>query len=124
MSGCALRRFNGHGAPERPANKVLHSENEKNLKDLIALRAQQDNGIYNPRTASYTTPTLELDNYFKSNEDLSRGREEGCSFCPLEKEKEKEKEKDERTRWAIPSASTYVSSANASALTLHKSSTN
>lgn len=43
---CALRRFHGHGAPSRPTNTQLHNENEIKLKELMNLRAQQDQGIF------------------------------------------------------------------------------
>ena len=43
---CALRRFNGHGAPCRPSNTQLHNENEMKLKELMNMRAQQDQGVF------------------------------------------------------------------------------
>jgi hypothetical protein len=45
---CGVHRFDKYKFPQhdKPANKVLHHENEKRLHDLMKLREQQDHGIF------------------------------------------------------------------------------
>ena len=49
MSGvvCKMRRFDKHKTtvPDKPS---LHSETDKRLEEMIALRNQQDKGIFTP----------------------------------------------------------------------------
>jgi hypothetical protein len=49
---CGVHRFDKYKFPQhdKPANKVLHHENEKRLKDLLQLREQQDQGLFQPIT--------------------------------------------------------------------------
>ena len=50
---CGIHRFDKYKFPQndKPANKVLHDENEKRLRDLMQLREQQDQGVFQPITA-------------------------------------------------------------------------
>ena len=50
---CGVHRFDKYKFPQhdKPANKVLHNENEKRLSELMKLREQQDHGIFQPITA-------------------------------------------------------------------------
>jgi hypothetical protein len=45
---CGVHRFDKYkfSQHDKPANKVLHNENEKRLHDLMKLREQQDHGIF------------------------------------------------------------------------------
>ena len=61
---CGIHRFDKYKFPQhdKPANKVLHSENEKRLRDLMQLREQQDQGVFQAFTVQPTTmqPTTVL----------------------------------------------------------------
>ena len=45
---CGIHRFDKYkfSQHDKPANKVLHNENEKRLRDLMQLREQQDQGVF------------------------------------------------------------------------------
>ena len=49
---CGIHRFDKYKFPQhdKPANKVLHDENEKRLHELLRLREQQDQGVFQPIT--------------------------------------------------------------------------
>jgi hypothetical protein len=49
---CGIHRFDKYKFPQhdKPANKVLHDENEKRLRELMQLREQQEQGIFQPVT--------------------------------------------------------------------------
>jgi hypothetical protein len=56
---CGVHRFDKYkfSQHDKPANKVLHDENEKRLRDLMELRTQQDQGVFQPVTVqSVITP--------------------------------------------------------------------
>ncbi len=57
---CGIHRFDKYKFPQhdKPANKVLHDENEKRLRDLMKLREQQDQGIFQPVTVQPVTPLI------------------------------------------------------------------
>ena len=54
---CGIHRFDKYKFPQhdKPANKVLHDENEKRLRDLMQLRTQQDQGVFQPVTVHSVT---------------------------------------------------------------------
>lgn len=54
---CGIHRFDKYKFPQhdKPANKVLHDENEKRLSELLQLREQQDRGVFQPTTAQHVT---------------------------------------------------------------------
>jgi hypothetical protein len=54
---CGIHRFDKYKFPQhdKPANKVLHDENEKRLRELMQLREQQDQGVFQPVTAQPIT---------------------------------------------------------------------
>lgn len=45
---CGVHRFDKYkfAQHDKPANKELHDENEKKLRELMRLREQQDNGVF------------------------------------------------------------------------------
>ena len=45
---CGIHRFDKYKFPQqdKPANKVLHDENEKRLRNLLQLREEQDQGVF------------------------------------------------------------------------------
>lgn len=47
---CGMRRFDKYKFTQndKPANKTLHDENDKKLRELMQLRDQQDNGLFQP----------------------------------------------------------------------------
>jgi hypothetical protein len=58
---CGIHRFDKYkfSQNDKPANKVLHDENEKRLQDLLRLRDQQDQGVFQPViTQSITVPPI------------------------------------------------------------------
>jgi len=54
---CGIHRFDKYkfSQYDKPANKVLHDENEKRLRELVQLREQQDQGVFQPVTAQPIT---------------------------------------------------------------------
>ena len=54
---CGIHRFDKYKFPQhdKPANKVLHDENEKRLHELLRLREQQEQGIFQPVTVQPIT---------------------------------------------------------------------
>ena len=54
---CGIHRFDKYkfSQYDKPANKVLHDENEKRLSELMQLREEQDQGIFQPITARHIT---------------------------------------------------------------------
>ena len=54
---CGIHRFDKYKFPQhdKPANKVLHNENEKRLRDLMQLREQQDQGVFQAITVQPVT---------------------------------------------------------------------
>ena len=54
---CGIHRFDKYKFPQhdKPANKVLHDENEKRLRELMQLREQQDQGVFQPITVQPDT---------------------------------------------------------------------
>jgi len=54
---CGIHRFDKYKFPQhdKPANKVLHDENEKRLHDLMQLREQQDQGVFQAVTLQAVT---------------------------------------------------------------------
>jgi len=58
---CGIHRFDKYKFPQndKPANKVLHDENEKRLSELLKLREQQDQGVFQPVAVPYTIPVIE-----------------------------------------------------------------
>ncbi len=60
---CGLKRFQQHSfTPDKPANQVLHDENQKRLSDLLRLREEQDKGIFHQ---SSTPINPQLENSYK-----------------------------------------------------------
>lgn len=47
---CGIHRFDKYkfSQHDKPANKVLHDENERRLQELLQLREQQDQGVFQP----------------------------------------------------------------------------
>lgn len=56
---CGIHRFDKYKFPQhdKPANKVLHDENQKRLRDLLQLREQQDQGVFQAITLQ---PIIEM----------------------------------------------------------------
>ena len=54
---CGIHRFDKYKFPQhdKPANKVLHDENQKRLRDLLQLREQQDQGVFQAVTLQAVT---------------------------------------------------------------------
>jgi hypothetical protein len=54
---CGIHRFDKYKFPQhdKPANKVLHDENEKRLRELMQLREQQDHGVFQRITVQPAT---------------------------------------------------------------------
>ena len=54
---CGIHRFDKYkfSQYDKPANKVLHDENEKRLRELVQLREQQDQGVFQPITIKPVT---------------------------------------------------------------------
>jgi len=57
---CGIHRFDKYKFPQhdKPANKVLHDENEKRLRELMQLREQQDHGVFQQITVPSIMPLI------------------------------------------------------------------
>jgi hypothetical protein len=68
-----MRRFDKYKftQPDKPANKELHDENEKRLRELMQLREQQDHGVFQPIVITKSTPAPTVDYTFNPILDQS-----------------------------------------------------
>ena len=55
---CGIHRFDKYkfAQKDKPSNPELHHENEKKWRDLLALREQQDRGVFAPVSLSSIAP--------------------------------------------------------------------
>ena len=58
---CGIHRFDKYkfAQHDKPANKILHDENEKRLNELLRLREQQDSGVFQPIVVTPTTTSTQ-----------------------------------------------------------------
>ena len=73
---CGMRRFDKHKIQSTsPDNKELHNENEKRLSELIKLRNQQDQGIFQASIPSVTVDNTTINDHKWSQEiPINRGK--------------------------------------------------
>jgi len=59
---CGISRFDKHKfTSDKPANQILHDENQKKLSDLLRIREEQDKGIFQ----AVVQENKELDKFYK-----------------------------------------------------------
>jgi len=78
---CGLRRFDGHGAKERPVNTEATREMESALERLQRSRAAQDTGKFMVQRQSVSPPVLKKVDEIPGQKDPGARKGELSAHC-------------------------------------------